>query len=501
MTDHLSFYSLYRLLRQHRKLAEKRHPLYEANKSAKWVAAITSSFVVVYLLMVAVLMALDANDSQRHTSLEYITAFLPIFLLIDFWVRFMAQQTPSQLIKPYVLLPVPKYACIDSFIIRSLFGWGNLTWFIMLVPYSLMSVMFSYGFLATVSFLLFYYLVFLANSQWYAIARTLTVYSILWWALPVVVSALLFLPLLFNDADYFFEFYASIASGMDKGNVLPHFIVLLVLVALVSINRRLQYASVWKEMGKTTTTKLKTVSKFAFLDQWGEIGEYIRLDIKSTMRNKNPRKGIITVTLVIVVLSLVISFTEIYDSRFMTNFWCTYNYVVYGGMVLARVMSYEANYIDALMVHKENILKLLTAKYYFGCALLLLPFVLMLPMVFVGKWHILMLISYGIFTAGVQHCMIMQIAVYNKQKMPLNEKFISKGGLETNYISSLISIGAFFLPVALVSLLEAFFDHSIAWTIMLVLGVIFIAGHKLWLRNIYIRLMARKYKLLEAYHT
>ena len=31
----------------------------------------------------------------------------------------------------------------------------------------------------------------------------------------------------------------------------------------------------------------------------------------------------------------------------------------------------------------------------------------------------------GIFTAGVQHCMIMQIAVYNKQKMPLNEKFIS----------------------------------------------------------------------------
>lgn len=496
----LSFFQLYRLLRRHRSLAEKRHPLYEANKAAKWMSAISVSFMVMYLMMLAVFFALDANDSRRHTSLEYVTGFLPFFLMLDFWMRFIGQQTPAQLIKPYVLLPIPRYACIDTFILRSLFGWGNLTWFFLLVPYCLMSVVFSYGLLATLSFLLFYYIVFLADSMWYSICRTLTVHSMLWWVLPAAYSVAVFLPWIINDIQYFFDLYSTIATGIEHGNVLPHFIAVVILLILVAINRRLQYVSVWEELGKTNTTKLKTVSKLSVFDGWGEIGEFIRLDIKSSMRNKNPRKTLITVTAAIVVLSLVISFTEIYDSHFMTNFWCTYCYIIYGSMILAHAMSYEANYIDALMVHKENILKLLTAKYYFACALLLMPFVLMLPMVFVGKWSLLMLISYGAFTAGVQHCLIMQLAIYNKQKMPLNEKFTGKGGLETNYITTLISMGAFFMPIAFVSLLEAFLDQNVAWFIMLVLGVVFIAAHKFWLRNIYTRLMARKYELLEAYH-
>jgi hypothetical protein len=164
-------------------------------------------------------------------------------------------------------------------------------------------------------------------------------------------------------------------------------------------------------------------------------------------------------------------------------------------------MSFEGNYIDALMVRKENILQLLTAKYYLFCILLLLPFVLMLPMVIVGKWNIMMLLSYGTFTAGFQYFMLMQMAVYNKQKLPLNEKFIKKGGIDNNYIGVLVELGAFFLPLLVISILEAFFDQFIAWMVMLLIGVGFIATHKLWLRNIYQRIMLRKYEKLEAFHS
>ncbi len=497
----MTFLQLYLTLRRHRKLSERRDPMFEANKAAKWSVYVSMTIMVLYLLIFAILFAIDANDSRRYTTIEYLMGISPFIILIDFWLRFIAQQTPSQIIKPYVLLPIPRYICIDSFILNSLFGFGNLLWFIMLVPYCLMAVVFSYGLLPTLSFLILWYIIILANSQWYAICRTLIIHHLLWWLLPVTASLLLFVPWLIGDLHTFYKSYAHIGSNIEHGNILPHFIALAILAAMLIINRRLQYISVWKELGKQEVTHLKSVSKFGFLDRLGEIGEYIRLDIKSLIRNKNPRKSIIFSTLLVVVLSIVISFTEVYDNPLMTNFWCIYNFAIYGAMILVRTMSFEGNYIDALMVRKEYILQLLTAKYYLFCMLLLLPFVLMLPMVIVGKWNIMMLLSYGTFTAGFQYCMLMQMAVYNKQKLPLNEKFIKKGGIDNNYIGVLVELGAFFLPLLVISILEAFFDHFIAWMVMLLIGVGFIATHKLWLRNIYQRIMLRKYEKLEAFHS
>lgn len=199
-------------------------------------------------------------------------------------------------------------------------------------------------------------------------------------------------------------------------------------------------------------------------------------------------------------MSIVICCTDIYDSQVMVNFWCFYNFAVYGAVLLVRVMSYEANYIDALLVHKENILKLLRAKYYFFCVLLVLPFVLMLPMVFTGKWHILMLLSYAVFTIGFQYFILMQLAVYNKQKLPLNESFISKTGVESNAVQIVAEMAAFIIPMILITLLETFLSDHVAWMVIMLIGLVFFAFHNQWLRNIYKRMMKRKYENLLAYY-
>jgi hypothetical protein len=69
-------------------------------------------------------------------------------------------------------------------------------------------------------------------------------------------------------------------------------------------------------------------------------------------------------------------------------------------MGLSRVMCAEGNYIDGLMVHKENIISLLKAKYYFYVVMLVLPFLLMIPTIVQEKCTWLMLTSIFFFTAG-----------------------------------------------------------------------------------------------------
>ncbi len=497
----LTFFQLFRILRRHRNLAERRDPIFEANRAAKWTMGIFMAFTLVYLIFIAIILSLGANDSRRFTTLEFITGILPFILLIDFWLRFISQQTPSQIIKPYILLPLPRYTCIDSFVLTSLFNWRNTVWFILLVPFCIMSVVFTFGLLPSLSLLLFYYIIILANSQGYSIARTLTIRHYLWWLLPIGVSVLLVSPLLIRDIRFMLKLYGIIGSAIAHGSLLPHLGALMILAVVVLINRRLQYNSVMEELGKQKSTAPVKVLQLDFLDRAGNLAEYLKLEVKLLMRNKNPRKSFITGITVIVFISLLISFTEIYDSNYMTNFWCIYNFVIFAAVLLVRAMSYEGNYIDALMVHQENILRLLTAKYYFFCLMLILPFVLMLPMVFVGKWSIFMLISYGIFTAGFQHWLLMQLAIYNNKALPLNEKFIGSAGVEKNYLVVLEEMVAFFLPLIIIQVLEAYFDQYVAWVVMLIIGLGFVATHKLWLRNIYDRMMRRRYKNMESFHS
>ncbi len=495
----MNFLETYRLLRRHRKLSERRDPIFETNKAARWLVLFSVLIFVVYLTFLSIPLALAANSTRRFTSPALFIGFTPFIFTIDFYFRFVAQQTPTQLIKPYVLMPLQRYACIDTFVSQSLLSYGNLTWLLLVGPYCLMSVVFTYNIWVALSLMIVIWLMALCSSQWYSICRTLIAHHMAWWLLPLAVTGSLAAAYII-DFEHTFRFVTRLGSGIEHGSLWIHLAVLAVLALLVTVNRRLQYVSVMNELTKVEDTKAKMVFDLKFLDRFKDIGPYLKLEVNMAIRNKNPRKSYLSALGVTVMMSLLITFTDVYDGTFMTNFWGIYCYVIFPQVVLTKVMCYEGNYIDYLMVHRENILTLLTAKYYFYCAMLLLPFLLMLPMVVVGKWSIFLLLSYGLFTAGFQLAMLFQLAVYNNKTMPLNEKFMGKGGVENNYVQIVLSLAVFGLPLTIVQVIEAICDDWVAWTVMAAIGLAGIAAHHLWLRNIYNRLMARKYKNMESFH-
>ena len=106
-----------------------------------------------YLIGIAISLAIVANNDRSVTGSNMLMGVLPFILTVDFFMRFIVQQTPSQLIKPYVLLPIPRYSCINYFIISSLFNYGNLIWFAMFVPYIFMAVVFAEGIVTAIMIL------------------------------------------------------------------------------------------------------------------------------------------------------------------------------------------------------------------------------------------------------------------------------------------------------------------------------------------------------------
>ncbi len=493
---------LYRTLRHHRTLAEKRDANFENNRVAKFVAYFVMLIMFVYLIGFAILLSTAVNDSPRISAVEFFFAIMPFILTIDFFIRFMAQQTPAQIVKPYCLLPIPIQKCINGFVFSSLSSSGNLIWFSLIVPYTIMSVVFGYGVATTLLFWLLSYVLVLFNSQWYAIVRTLVNVRFVYWVVPTVFFAIVYAPLYIgSDAgfDSFFRFYGLAGSAIESHSLLPIVLGSLALFCIAWANSRVQRFFALREVTHTEQATVKHVMALSALNRFGEVGTFIKLEIKTILRNKNPRKLFITSSLFTVFLSLIISFTEIYDSQMMTSFWAFYTFVLFGSMILVRGLGNEGNYIDALMVRKEKVLTILHAKYLFYSAVVLFPFLLMLPMVIVGKWSLLMLFSYAIFTVGFQYFILFQLTVYAKQTIPLNEKFISKGGIENNWLPAVIQLAVLLIPATIAYLLQTAFGDTTAYIVMAAIGVCFIATSRLWLRNIYNRFMTRRYAVIESF--
>lgn len=498
----IEYFKLIFNLRKHQKLAAKRHPAFQQNKIGKFFIYFMGMFVILYLMFIAVMLSLIANGTNSFTPIGFIFSILPFILIIDFLFRFTAQQTPSQLVKPYILLPVPINACIDSFIFNSIFNSGNLIWFALFLPFSIMSVIFAEGLTTTITLNFVLFLIISINSQWYSIVRSLVNKNVLWWLLPVIIYGLLFLPVYYNlkiDFENLLDFYASFGENLFTPNLLNWLILALISVFALTFNRFIQIKSIWRELAHVEQTKLTKVTKLSFLERYGIIGEYLKLEIKSIMRNKNVKKSLIFSSSFVLIISMLVAFTDIYDNQFWNFFWIVYCYCVYGMLNLSRSMCAEGNYIDGLLVHKENLLSLISAKYYLSNILLILPFIFLLPPVIMGKYSFLMLVSMLFFTAGVQHFMFLQLSVYNKQTIPLNTKFIGKGSMETNYIQVVINFAAFIIPVALLYVFYFLFNETIAYLILFIIGIIFVATHRMWISNIYKRMMVRRYINLEGF--
>ena len=489
---------LFFLLRKNTKLSEKRHPMFEANQYGKFFGYIGIAIVAIEFIAIGTFMGWIAAKDDEPQILFFV---LPFLMIVDFFMRFMTQQTPLMLVKPYLLTPISKYTAIECFLTSQILDTGNLFWMTIFLPYTFIVWCGGMTIWAALGMLLLFHLIVVVNSQWYLLVRTLINQSMWWWALPGVFYGSLILPLFLLPDKILDKIFDGIGEfvGDNAFSWWTFALFILLFVVLFAINRRLQMRLIYDEISKKEKTKLKHVSEFQALNRFGQIGEYLKLEIKSTMRNKAIRTRFIQGLCLIMFFSLMIAFGSVYNTSFERNFWCLYAFIFFGTVNLVKVMCPEGNFIDMLMVHEENILTLLRAKYYFYCAILILPLLFCLIPIFAGKFSILMVLAYLLTATGPVYCMLFQMAVYNKTTLPLNDKITGKNQMENKW-QAIVSMIGFFVPVAIVMLLQAIFSDEIAYLVLIVIGLGFIVTEPYWMRNIYRRMMQRRYQNLEGFH-
>ena len=484
---------LFKLLRKNIKLSEKRSPIFEQNKWAKVLVYFLSALFIIYLIMYGTIIG-SAADGEPGTMIAAMIIILPI----DFLLRFIFQSTPAMMAKPYILMPISRYSVIECFLMSSHFSGYNFLWLGMFIPYSII-LFFSGGFWATIYVLILSMLLIILNSQIYLFFRTLVNRSPLWIIPAVLFYALPYSPLLFIRPVH--KGIEKIIDALIEAGtawwMLP--LILLVIVGVFFVNRHFQFKYVYEEISKKTEKALKKVSQFRFFNRFGLVGEYLKIELKSNIRNRTMKSRCILSLVMVAFFSALIAYTSIYDNMLMKNFWLLYCFALYSMTSLIKIMGQEGNYIDLLMTQRENILALLKAKFWFYCCVLIVPFVILLPAVFTGKFTILMLLAYMFLVGGCMHFIIFQLAVYNKQTLPLQLKMTGKGNYE-NGIQIGIEMAILFVPGIVLGLGYLTVGLTATYIFMCAVGLAFIVTSNIWLRNIYNRMMKRRYENIEGFH-
>ena len=486
-------------LRKHGRLASKRHPMYEKNKVAKIFGYIGVAFWAGYLIFFGTTFAFGFADMVPNREPYHVmNAVALIFILaLDFLLRIPFQKTPTQEVKPYLLLPVKRNRIIDFLLIRSGLSLFNLVWLFMFVPFSFITITKYFGISGVLTYLIGIWLLIVANNYWYLLCRTLINERIWWVLLPIAfyggLGCLAFIP---EDSPLFY-FFMDLGDGYINGNILCFLGTILVIAILWLINRKIMSGLIYAELAKVDDTRIKHVSEYKFFERYGEVGEYMRLELKMLLRNRRCKGALRNVLLVVIAFSCLLSFSSLYDTSTMTTFICVYNFAVFGMIILSQLMSFEGNYIDGLMSRKESIMSLLKAKYYIYTIGEIVPFVLMIPAIVMDKVPLLGIFAWFFYTTGFIYFCFFQLAVYNKQTVALNEKVTSR---QTNSaIQMVVNFGAFGIPLILYSVLNAFLGETAAYSILFAIGLGFTLTSPLWIRNVYKRFMKRRYENMEGF--
>ena len=488
--------NLFLELRRHARLADKRHPMYEKSRFTRFWMYLMAIFWAGYLIFIGITFALGLEDAPTEPY-HILNSGLAFVLALDFLMRFPFQRTPTQEVKPYLLLPVRRNRLIDFLLIRSGLSGFNFIWLFMFLPFALLTVTKFYGLWGVLTYCAGIWLLMLLNNYWYLLCRTLLGERIWWVLLPLAVYGGLGVGMFLPEDSPVFDWFRDLGEGFITGNA-PAFLGVLAAIALLWwVDSRVIRRLIYSELNKTedTTVEVKKLSEYKFLDRYGMTGEYMRLELKLMLRNKVCRKSLISIVIVIFLFSAMISFWDVYQIR---DFWVMYNYVIVSLLAFSTLMGYEGNYMDGLMTRRESLFALLRAKYVLYNLVLLLPFLLMLAGVVTGKLSLLQILGWGLFTAGVVNFGFFQLAVYNNRTVDLNAKMTSRNNAGTG-LQQLASFGAFALPWVVYLPLQVFFDSTVAYWGLIVLGLAFILTSRLWIGNVYKRLMRRRYQNMEGF--
>ncbi|GHV12595.1 hypothetical protein FACS1894162_8640 [Bacteroidia bacterium] len=492
---------LARQLQQQQWLAFRRHPMFERNLAVRIFMYIMFSFLALeFLVMGFFLDKMLLNVGPYNYAIDTFNSIILYFFLADFSIKFFFKKNQSMVIAPYLSLPIRRNQLFDFLLRQEFTSFWNWYSLFLVVPFALKAISPFFGWGTAFAYILFFYLLSIANSLIVNLINNLIAHSNWFYVLPLAVvilpTALPFITKI-NPGDYTQKF----GEWILQDNLWVWLGLIVFLTALWIANRKQMRDVVYRELQGDKVDKISSFSELSMLNRLGAIGDFMNLELKMILRSPRLKQQ----TLFAFPLILGFFLWMIYMPSVQTSVFSFFFYGIMAiglmGIIMGQyIFTAESSFFDGLMVRQVSAYELLKSKYllYSGYSVLV-TLILLIP-VLQGKFDGFLLISTFFYAIGPVYFMIFQNAVYNKTYFDLFDKgMMNWKGQSGNMLA--ITMITMFLPIILVLTVRAIFGETAAYSFMLTTGIAFAATSKYWLKWIYGRFQTRRYKNMEGFRS
>ncbi|MFH1194873.1 MAG: DUF5687 family protein [bacterium] len=288
------------------------HNLKKTVRSILWHRELASKiFMTIVLLLLALnLLSLGVfidevlNITAKDMNpVEVINGVLIYYFLFDFLLRIFFQKVPGMIIQPYLLMPISRKSLLRFLLFKTLLSPFNYFPLLVLIPVAIKVIGASYDTGGTLIWLIAIMSIVISSNFIFFLIQKLQM------AKSRTVLIAIFIITAFIALDKLNIFNITVLSGNIFQALLENrgLIIIPVLVAMISYRfnfkflQKYFYLDNYSDQRKSTSG---TSNIYSFFEKFGEIGNYLSLELKLLLRNKRSRSSLMMTIMVIFIVPI-----------------------------------------------------------------------------------------------------------------------------------------------------------------------------------------------------
>lgn len=454
-------------------------------------------FVVIYFIVVFLTLGIGAyfiiEKAGLGDPLRVVNRFMIYYFVLDLYMRYMLQKMPVTNIRPLLYLPVKKDSVVWYSLgktVLSFFNWSHAFFFI---PFSIILLTKDYPLISVIGwhlgmmalFFLNNFLNILVNNQDRVFYPLLVILAALgisqyygWFDITLYTAPVF-------DAFYDFPWTA----------ILPWALLAGVVWAAFRYFRRHMYLdaglAVKREVGKT--------EDYTWLNRFGNLGTFLKNDIKLIRRNKRSRTTVI-VSILFLFYGLIF-FTGPYE-----KFPIAYVFAgifTSGGFLFTfgqYVPSWDSSYYPLMMSQNIRYREYLSSKWYLIVIATFLSTLLAVFYLYFGWKTYLAVLVGAVYNIGVNSYLVLWGGAYVKTPIDLTSNKKAFGDKQAfNTKTLLLTIPKLLLPLLIFWIGDRLWNETAGYLMVALSGILGFAFKEPAFRQIEKVYKKEKYKTLSAY--
>jgi len=458
-------------------------------------------FLALYFSLVALFMGFNLSDYLEKTfpdesQIAAFNSLIFIYVGFELVIRIMVQNLPTFGFQPFLILPVKRKRIARYMLNKSLLHFFNILPLFLLLPFTFKSAVYELQTPALIAWLASLFLMIFVNHflaiyiKWRTNESNLFFYGFL--AFAACVFAIDYFGV-FDVTGAFGKFFDFVAQNPPAVVVLP-----VLIFVLYMLNRRYLLNRFFIDELSQKKKQTKAYD-FSWLNQVGEYGKMLSLEVKMIARNKRPR-NVATMSILFIFYGLLIykdagkgevpEFIFVLGGMFMTGIFS----MMYGQFFPA----WHSRYYPFLMAQNVKMKQVLQSAFFLMAVTNVVFYLLSLGYMYISPKVLYIHFVVMLYNIGVNTFVIFALGLNSRKSIDLDQRamFNYQGMGASQW---LITFPILFGPLAVYGIITVIFGNIVAYVVLGGLGLIGIILHPRLIDYFTRQYLARKHKMIAAY--